>query len=132
MPQKSLPERLRRAKRGGAAPGLKESELGAERHAVSAHGAKKSRHLARYATPPDRHLGVKKPPGAGAWRGRKLDLREAYRAENAASGGGRPRRIHHEEHPRPVAKVQGRKKPPSRMNLKARGGPSKRLPLHEG
>jgi len=119
MPRKSLEQRIKRAKKQGVAMAVSEADEGHSRG--SAHAAKKPFQLLGYATFPDRKVSRKAVPGMGGL-GRKVirDLRAAYRAENAASGGGRPHQIRHEEHARPASKVNGRKKAPSQMNLKRR------------
>jgi|SRR5439155_25881262 len=119
MPRKSIEQRAKRAKKQGIAFAVMEADRGGARG--SAHAEKKGAHLVGYSSFVDRSVRRKAVPGEGGI-GRKAirDLRAAYRAENAASGGGRPRRVSHEEHLRPVAKVNGRKKAPSQMNLKRR------------
>jgi hypothetical protein len=95
----------------------------------SAHAAKKSRQVVGFSHQVDRGVSQKAAPGEGHSRKRGIaDRREAFRAENAASGGGRAHRVYHEPHARPVAKVQGRKKAPSRMNIKDPGGPKNKSP----
>ncbi len=108
MPQKSLRRRVKRAKRSGVAPTWKESDLAREPHAVSAHGAKKSRHVVAQVQSTERTVGRKPRPGYG---------RAQPRPPKGPSPGAfvvQPTR-----HP---AKVRGRKKPPSEMDVKHRGG----------
>jgi hypothetical protein len=133
MPQKSLRQRVKQAKGRGVVATLKDTDLG-KRVAGSAHAAKKSRHKAGLLPVKDRKLGLPAAPGEGSAGQRRIpDVRAAYRAENAASGGGRGRSIKPSEpHPRPKAKVKGRKKSPSRMNVKQAGGPKNRSRLHGG
>lgn len=132
MPQHSLQDRIKRAKRRGITPSLKDAELG--RPVRSKHAAKKSSHKAGTAKIPDRHVSRRSPPGEGvSGRKRVVDERAAYRAENAASGGGRGRRYHvSEPHQRRTTTVRGRKKAPSAMGVKHKGGPRKRSRLHGG
>src|SRR2546423_7675596 len=98
MPRKSVEQRIKRAKKQGVA--LARTEPHAPQQGERAR-----------ATFDDRNVSRKAAPGMGSI-GRKViqSVRAAYRAENAASGGGRPLKVRHEDHPRPVARVNGRKK----------------------
>lgn len=131
MPQKSVQWRRKVAKRQGVPVTLKRAERSGK--SPSAHAAKKSSYVSAISLEQERRVGVRSPPGFGSTARPAIpDRRAAERAGNAASGGGRPTKIYFDEHPRPTAKVSGRKKPPSRMNIKARGGPHKVSRLHGG
>jgi hypothetical protein len=131
MPIAKIAYRAKKAKAKGTPVAVFEAEVGRPDRG-SNHSLKKSRHVAGPATSRDRTVSPRRPPGEGRNRRRAIkDLREAWRAENAASGGGRGRSVKRSEpHARPVSRVQGRKKAPSRMNIKSKGGPRSRLPIH--
>lgn len=132
MPRHSLKAETRIAKRRGTRPTFKESDFG-KATASTAHAAKKSRFNAGMAKVGERATSPRSAPGEGGSRRRAIaDRRAAYRAENAASGGGRGRKEGHEEHARAKSTVQGRKKPPSQMKVKRKGGPRERSPLRGG
>lgn len=108
MPAKSLRQRVKRAKRSGVAPTWKESDVAAEPHPVSAHGAKKARHLVRQAQVIDRRVGRSPQPGYGGSR---------PKPERGPSPGAMA--VVPFEH---VEFVRGRKKPPSQMHVRRPGG----------
>ncbi len=134
MPVGKLAHRAKKAKAKGTPVMVKQSEVEGRPLPISNHSLKKSRHLAGPAMPQDRTVSGRRAPGEGRGRTSAIkDIREAYRAENAASGGGRGRSINPSEpHAKPVSRVNGRKKAPSRMNIKSRGGPRAKLPIHGG
>jgi hypothetical protein len=133
MPQHSIQQRTKKAKREGTLLMAKGTDLGGPVQG-SAHAAKKSSHVVGPRALEERSLGLKAPPSARSTEHRSSDeARAAYRAENAASGGGRGRPFKASEpHPRPKTRVQGRKKAPSRMNIKQKGGPKKVSRLRGG
>jgi hypothetical protein len=118
MPQKPLRQRLQKAKREGVAPSLKDVDIG-RIPASSSHALKKSRHVAGFGEVEERNVRPKAPPGEG--RGRRKTVSRPQAAAHRASGKTQP-----------VSRVQGRKKEPSRMNIKAKGGPLRRSRLHGG
>lgn len=122
MPEKSLAARAKRAKKEGTALVMKEQDLGREAPA-SPHARKKSPQVARVTSTPERRASPKAPPGTG-----KNSRRKTVAQRQAAYMAGRSDR----DEMRPVARTQGRKKAPSRMNVKSKGGPRKRSRLHGG
>ena len=149
MPEKTQEERTRRAKAQGTPKGVKASELG-RAGGLSAHAAKKSRAVVGRDTFEDRAVSARRPPGEGKTRrGEKLPAAEggstrlrrktlpveaavAYRKDERRKqprGEAAPRQ---EARRQQGSAVRGRKKAPGEMNVKRRGGPKKRQPLHGG
>jgi len=134
MPLKPLNQRVKRAKKEGRAASLTDVDLG-EAPRASNHALKKSRHVRRMITLTDRSVSLRKPPGQGAGRKRFVgnvreeDVRELTATDRVRTLLGRgstpvaTKRL-------PPSRVNGRKKDPSRMNIKARGGPHERSRLH--
>lgn len=134
MPEKSLQERTRLTKRGGKARMAKASDFGVG--PVSAHAAKKSRYVVGELNPQDRTSSRERPPGKGRIR-KSIVAQEtaAYRRWSQSkpeqgtraeptlnkSGSGRSR-----------GSVNGRKKAPSQMKVRRKGGPMKKSRLHGG
>jgi len=129
MPEKKLGERIRRAKREGRAVTVKESDVG--RGPVSPHARKKGRHVLAYERTADRNARRKRPPGEG--RGREPAAlsprveRPGRPADSVPGSGARK-----SGYGRMGGLVQGRKKAPSRMGVKQKGGPRKRSRLRGG
>ena len=122
MPQKSLNQRLRKAKREGVPTALKASDVGRVPPRASKHALKKSGHVVGDARFEDRRVSPKRAPSA---QGLKTapDLRTTYASERRSRVG--LLRVDSESvgtKRHPVATVRGRKKEPSRMHLKSRGG----------
>jgi hypothetical protein len=113
MPQKPLTERIKRAKREGVPFAVKENEQ--ERtEKRSGHSVKKSRGVVAFQPPPDRRVRMKAPPGYG--RNAKSQTGEQ---EVKADSSSQPA---WESKTRHVALVRGRKKLPSEMHIRHRGG----------
>jgi hypothetical protein len=70
MPQKSLQRRVKRAKREGTRPVLRETDLGTVK---SGHAAKKSRSIVAAADLVERHVSRRKAPGEGKAARRQVD-----------------------------------------------------------
>jgi hypothetical protein len=134
MPAKTLNERLRKAKREGTAPAVKATDLRSGVPGKSNHAVKKARQVVGRAQLSDRTVSRKAPPGKGKSKTKMTRAMEpaAYR-----------KRLLHEMRPRNAddkpqklgghrGHVEGRKKAPSQMNIKRRGGPLKKSRLHGG
>jgi hypothetical protein len=117
MPQKSLEERAKRAKRAGVPFAIKQDDAGGN-PAKSRHAVKKSRGIAGLEFPPDRRVGMKAAPG----RGRNRSLAPAQSAAPRRSPAKRDRSSGAEVEARHVSPVRGRKKPPSEMHIRHPGG----------
>jgi hypothetical protein len=90
MPLKSRERREKMAKAAGSTEVLKDVDLGGDQM-LSRHAAKKSRHNAIEATPPDRRVSRHEAPGEGQAKVPKRDASEAkdyYRSE--AGSGTKP------------------------------------------
>jgi hypothetical protein len=147
MPGKSRTTRVKRSRREGHSLMLRETDATSP-PTLSPHAAKKSRHNAKEVTPPRRNASRQAAPGEGktarriglSGRGpgggssrrdkpKPLDFTDARQARIERSAElviRRPAKVAS----RRVVTVMGRKKPPSEMLLKRKGGPKKRLPLH--
>ena len=71
MPTKSLRERVKKAKREGVPPAIRDTDLG--RAAKSGHAAKKSRSIWARAELTERHVSRRKAPGEGKVSRRQAD-----------------------------------------------------------
>ncbi len=152
MPEKSSIQRAKSAKAKGNTRVVKRSELGGVR-GKSAHALKKSRGVVGAVQFEDRTVSPRrstgegrttrseklpKPEGGSATSRRKtlpVEAAAAYRKDApkrssgvAKSGAGARQKTKEMK----TSPVQGRKKAPSRMNVKSKGGPRKRMPLHGG
>ena len=135
MPEKSLQERTRLTKRGGHARMAKASDFGAG--PVSTHAAKKSRYVVGALNPQDRTSSREREPGKGRVR-RSIARQEAATAhprwpqEKPAQGTRAEATLHKSGSGRTRGSVNGRKKAPSQMKIRRKGGPMKRSRLHGG
>lgn len=150
MPEKSRLEREKRAKAKGTTEVLKDSDIGRVGRR-SAHAAKKSRGVAGMVGFADRSVSPRRPPGEG----RTMHSEKLPVPERGASSGSRRKTLpamaaatYRKEAPHTKSRssagerhkvklmkttqLKGRKKAPSQMNLKRKGGPRKRMPLHGG
>lgn len=129
MPQKTLNERAKQAKRRGEPVAIKMSDV-EDTGPMSPHAEKKQRALVGFAKPADRNVSRKRPPGRG--KTLKTPAAAAYRRKpRSAKTGGDDIGVGLSKG-RNTRRVQGRKKAPSQMNLKRKGGPFKRTRLHGG
>ena len=156
MPEKSLGIRMKAAKKKGSPVILKDTDVGAG-SGRSSHSTKKSRGIAAVASRAlkgefdDRSVSTRRSPGMGKrTRNPLLPLPEGTGSSSsrrktlpseAAAGyrkDGKPKHPSSEAGLRRRAQstrkddVVGRKKAPSQMGVKRKGGPRKRLPLHGG
>ena len=133
MPQKFIADRLRRARKQGVTTTLKKTDVAGPTER-SAHGAKKSSQLTSRVSPTRRNTSVKSPPGHG--HSGELALRTeraaAYEKREQHEARPRNRKGHAQKMGRKGVVPQGRKKAPSRIGVKGRGGPFKRTRLHGG
>jgi len=132
MPQKTLKERAKQAKRRGEPVPIKLSDV-RDTGAMSTHAAKKAGRKGErvaFAEVADRNVSPKAPPGRGKTRRAPAAAAYARKPRSAKTAGddvgaglskGRNTR-----------RTQGRKKAPSQMNIKRKGGPMKRSRLHGG
>ena len=131
MPQKTLNERAKLAKRRGDKVPIKLSDV-ADTGALSTHAAKKHRGMVGLVKTAERSVDAKRPPGRGKRKTMPVEGAAAYvrKARSAKTAGedigvglakGANRR-----------RTNGRKKAPSQMNIKRKGGPMKRSRLHGG
>ncbi|HZN94419.1 MAG TPA: hypothetical protein VFB81_17015 [Myxococcales bacterium] len=147
MPEKTLGDRVRRAKREGKAVTIKESDLG--RGPVGSHAVKKGRHVLAYVRTADRNARRKRPPGEGrASEPAPSPRAKGVPARRRAAGftgltplverPGRPADsvpgsgVRKSRYGRMGGIVQGRKKSPSRMGVKQKGGPRAKSRLRGG
>lgn len=149
MPQKSTRQRAKRAKAEGTTLTVKDSEVG-RTGPRSAHGVKKSAGVAGRLQFTDRTVSPRAAPGTGKTRlSTKLPAPETGSTtsrrktlpEPAAAGfrkderraqpssEAKERRERTKERGSPV---KGRKKTPSQMKVRRKGGPRKRSPLRGG
>lgn len=134
MPEKSLQERTRLTKRGGKARMAKASDFGVG--PVSSHAAKKSRYVVGELNPQDRNSSRERAPGTG--RGRKSIVATeaaAYRRwskDKPAQGTRAEATLNKSGSGRSRGTVNGRKKAPSQMKIRRKGGPMKKSRLHGG
>jgi hypothetical protein len=156
MPEKSLGARVKAAKKKGTPVMLKDSDVGGAA-GRSTHSVKKSRGIAAVegramkATFEDRNVSSRRSPGMGKrlrskqlpvpeGRGSSSSRRKTLPTEAAAGyrKDGTPKRPSSEAGARRKAAsargtdVLGRKKAPSQLGVKRKGGPRKSLPLHGG
>jgi hypothetical protein len=133
MPQKSLGDRLKRARKQGTAATLKRTD---ERgpSARSAHGAKKSSQVTSRVSPTRRNTRIKAEPGHG--HSGELAVRNeraaAYEKREKRDERERNRKGHAQKLGRHGTLPEGRKKSPSLIGIKGKGGPFKRSRLHGG
>lgn len=129
MPEKKLGARVKRAKREGRPVAVKASDVG--RGPVSRHAGKKSRHVMAYARTADRNAQRKRPPGEGRSHEAILITPRIVRPGRPADsvpGSG----VRKDRYGRMGGIVQGRKKAPSRMGVKQKGGPRSQSRLRGG
>jgi hypothetical protein len=132
MPQKTLKDRAKLAKRRGDLVPIKMSDVG-DTGTLSNHAAKKHRGMVGLVKTAERSVDAKRPPGRGkrtkaipagdvaAYRRKARTAKTA--GEDVGAGLAKGRNTN---------RVQGRKKAPSQMNVKRKGGPMKRSRLHGG
>ena len=87
MPQKSRERREKIAKAEGRTEILKDADLGRDQ-GLSPHAAKKSRHNALEAAPPDRNVSRRQPPGDGQAAIERRDGSEAKDHFRSEAGEG--------------------------------------------
>ena len=131
MPQKTLKERAKLAKRRGDLVPIKMSDV-ADTGGLSNHAAKKHRGMVGMAKSAERSVDAKRPPGRGKRKTVPAEGVAAYsRKQRTAKTAGDDVGVG-------LAKganrnrTSGRKKAPSQMNIKRKGGPMKRSRLHGG
>src|SRR5262245_36737879 len=115
MPQKRRADRIRHAKAAGVSMMIRENDLESAR--ASRHATKKSRHVLAPVAFEDRRVRPRPAPGRGRWGRRTVASTAAEVAIPELGHRG--------------ASVRGRKKAPSRMHIKSKGGPRKR-PRYQG
>lgn len=121
MPEKTLSQRRTLARKRGKTLALKATDVGAGT-LKSRHALKKSRGVVSLNSPGGRSVDLRKPPG----KGNKTIARDVAAYARATKNPGGP-------NPKPPTKgLKGRKKAPSRMGIKSKGGPFKRSRLHGG
>ena len=123
MPQKKLGERIRRAKRAGTAVAVKPADVGMA-PGESPH-AEKGDDVVMVTEGLDRSVSRKAAPGEGKSRRKKLTLEQAHAYERR-----RPENRMPDVATRPPqTTLRGRKKAPSQMRVKRKGGPRKKARL---
>ncbi|HLL84695.1 MAG TPA: hypothetical protein VK420_18655 [Longimicrobium sp.] len=129
MPQKTLNERAKQAKRRGEKVPIKLSDVG-DTGALSTHAAKKHRGMVGMVKTADRSVDAKRPPGRGKTKTMPAAAAYVRKARSAKTAGedvgvGLSKGANRN-------RTSGRKKAPSQMNIKRKGGPMKRSRLHGG
>lgn len=130
MPQRKPQDRARRAKARGTTMSVKVTDV-RDTGARSNHANKKSKGVLRERSFYSRSVSPGSPPGEGVSRNLPQDEHPEGAARNFRKSG-RKKTPSLDRGSMPVARVQGRKKRPSQMNVKRKGGPRKRMPLHGG
>lgn len=144
MPQKTPQERARHAKAAGKAMTEKKNDV-MDTRGKSNHANKKSHGILRRKGFSERNVSVRSPPGEGKSRRLTADVMpvadesENVRKQLVPAGASRrfrkdgTRKMRSNDRgPLPVATTDGRKKKPSQMTVKRKGGPFKRTRLHGG
>lgn len=130
MPQKTPQERAKRSKAKGLPMSVKATDV-RDTRGKSNHANKKSKGIVRERAFYERSVSARGAPGEG----RHTSPDPGLHPDGAASRfrkDGRRKTPARDGNLLPRATVNGRKKRPSRMNVKSKGGPRKRMPIHGG